>query len=570
MAEPGDSLQQLVNEYRGRRLSRRDFLTRALALGLAAPAASALLASMAPAAQAAPAGRGAPAPAAQQEPKRGGILREGYDLDFSRMDPINTNWYDPGFFALYEAIITTDPSGKLVPQLASKWEWSEDATTVTFTIRPNLKFHSGDPLDAAAIRDVYLTIMDPKSGSPLRTLTEPIDTIEAPDPTTLVVKLKHPYYGLLHVLKTGYWRIVNTRTRARLGDEYGKKEIDGSGPFLFEEWVPGSHVSVKRWDEYPGSLTPYITNPGPAYLDGIRWIAILEAAQRAVQIENGEIDTLHGPAFQDVDRLMGNPDLTVITLKEWSGYIAGLNWKKTQLGFDDIRVRQAISHAIDRESLVKALLFGQGEPMYGPLPSADLYYAREVEQYNRFDLAQAKQLMADAGWTPGADGILEKGGQKLSFSMDIQAESFNQQLGAAIQAQLRELGCDVKVIASDRGTYFNKLFGGEGESFIFFYLWPVPLDVVTLFINSAAMNGGPNWANASVPAIDEAIARYQSAANADEQAAASRKLQLLVAEHLPIIPIINRNNIWVHRNNVHGWLPHQWNLYPYYNDVWLG
>lgn len=549
-----DTLENLLRDYRAARLSRRDVLKRATALGLSVPLVSAMLMRSAPA-------------RAQGQPKTGGTLREGYDLDFSRMDPINTNWYDPGFYALYEHIITLDPNGKYVPQLAESWNVSPDGLKVTFKIRSGLKFHSGDVLDAKAIKAVYDTIKDPKSGSPLATLFTPVSSIDAPDETTLVLNMANPYYDVFNVVSTGYWAIVNTATRAKLGTDYGKQVIDGSGPFTFVEWVPGDHVSVKRWENYPGSIVPYFQNKGKAYLDGIRWNAILEAAQRATQIENSEIDTLHAPAFQDVARLAGNPDLNVVRLKEWSGYILVLNHQHTEFDFQDLRMRQAISGAINRKAIAQALLFGEGEPLYGPITSADRYYTKDVEQFNQFNLDQSKATVAQLGWTPNADGVLTKNGKTLEFNLIIQAESFNQQLGQVLQDQLKQLGAKVNVQSLDRGTYFSQLSAGP-QAAIFFYLWPVPIDVVTLFVSTATIPS-PNWAHASIPEVDAAIKAWQTAGTEDALKAAGAQFQLAVAKNLPIIPIVNRNNIWVNRKNVHGYLPHQWNLYPYYNDVWL-
>jgi peptide/nickel transport system substrate-binding protein len=563
--EHEQSLNQLVHDYRCRKLSRREFMHRATALGLSMPAIATVLLSRPTSADAAP--ETALVPSVTQEAKSGGVLREGYDLDFSRLDPIATNWYDPAFFALYDAAITNNPDGELVPQLAESWTVSDDAKTVTLKLRTGAMFHSGRPVNAQAVKEVYDLIQDPVSGSPLAVLFAPVASVEAPDDQTVVLTMEHPYYEVLNVIKTGYWRIPNTETRAELGEEYGMQVVDGSGPFTFEEWVPGSHVSVKRWEEYPGSIVPYFENKGVAYLEGIRWETILEAAQRAVRIENNEIDTLHGPAPQDVMRLESNPDLNVITLKEWSGYIFGLNHTRTELDFQDVKMRQAISHAINRDAIVEALFFGQGEPLYGPITSADKYYTEAVEEFNQFDLERAKTLVAELGWTPGDDGILQKDGQRFEFSIVIQAESLNQQLGTVLQGQLAELGMDLKVEALDRGSYFNALAEGP-DSFLFFYLWPVPIDVVILFVGSATIPG-PNWAHASIPEVDAAIEAWQSAANEEELRAAGEQFQLAIAEHLPVIPLLNKNNVWVNRSNVHGYLPHQWNLYPYYNDVWL-
>jgi peptide/nickel transport system substrate-binding protein len=557
-------VDQLVESYLAGGVSRRGFVKTGIALGLSMSALGGLLAACSNQNQSSQnAGSGTP--------KRGGTLREGYDLDFSRMDPINTTWYDPGFFALYDALVINDPNGSYVPQLAEKWSFSADGKTATFSIRKGAQFHSGRPLTAGAIKEVFDTIAQPNSGSPLQTLwVGPVASTEAPDDNTLIIHLKHPYYDLLNVVKTGYWRVVNILVRQKLGDQYGKQVIDGSGPFTFVDWVPGDHVTVKRWDNYPGSIVPFFQNKGKPYLDSIKWIAILEASQRAIQIENGQIDTLRGPAFQDVSRLMGNRNLNVIQLKsDWSGYVAGLNFTKTNLDFQDKRVRQAVSYAIDRQAIVKSLFFSYAEPMYGPVPTADKYYTKQVEQYNQFNLNKAKQLMSDAGWKPGADGILAKNGVKQQFSMVIQAESVNQQLASAVQAQLRALGMDVKVDAYDRGTYFNKLFS-QPDAFLFFYQWPVPIDVVTLFINSAALSpNGPNWSMANIPEVDQAVAAWQGASNEKELADGGAKIQVAVADNLPIIPIVARQSFWVHRKNVHGWMPLKWDLYPYYNDVWL-
>ena len=175
-----------------------------------------------------------------------------------------------------------------------------------------------------------------------------------------------------------------------------------------------------------------------------------------------------------------------------------------------------------------------------------------------------------SGWKAGPDGILVKNGVRFSFEMIIQAETFNQQLASAIQAQLKAVGVDLKVSSLDRSTFFNRAFA-NADSVMFFYLWPVPIDVVTLFVNSVNAHGkGPNFGNAIVPQVDAGIAAWQSAANETQLIAAGKQFQLAVAQHLPFVPVINRDAFWVHRKNVHGWQPDQWNLYPYYNDVWLG
>src|SRR3954451_19094041 len=546
----------LLEAYRARKLSRRDLMVRAAALGVTASALGNLLARDA-----------AAAPARQDEPKTGGTLREGYDLDFSKLDPVSTNWYDPAFYALYESLLIDAPDGTLQPNLAEKWEASEDGKTVTFTLKEGGLFHSGRKVDAEAVKELYEAIKDPANGSPLGSLFNPVESIEAADERTIVLHMSHPYYEVLNVVKTGYWAIANIETRTKLAENYGQSGVDGTGPFLFQEWVPGSHTSVTRWDDYPGSIVPYFINKGKAYLDGIRWETILEGAQRAVKIENGEIDTLRNPLLQDVARLQQNADLTVSTFSEPSGYIMSTNFERTDLDFHELAMRQAISHAIDRQAIVTALLSDLGSPLYGPITPAQIFYDAGVEQFNQFDLDKAKSMVAELGWAPGDDGILTKNGVRHAFSLVVRTESENRDLASVLQASLAELGMEVTIEALDVGGYFEKITTGADSS-LFYYLWPVPIDVVSLFVGSGTIPA-PNWSRAKLPDVDAALEAWKQAANADELAAAGNQFQLVIAEQLPTIPLVVRNSIWVSRPNVHGWQPHQYDIYPHYNDVWL-
>jgi len=566
--EVDENLEPFVDEYMAGNLSRRELMKRAVALGVSMSTLATVLAAGARAGTQKTLATGS---AGARQITRGGTLLEGYDLDFSRLDPIATNWYDPAFNAIYDAVVTVDANGNYVPQLAEKWEISSDQKTITFHIKPGLKFQNGDPLDAAAIKADFDTIANPKSGSPLRSLWVPaVAKTEAPNKTTLVLKLNHPYYEVLNVIRTGYWRIANMKVRTTLGTKYGEQNAVGSGPFQFVDWVPGSHTSVKRWDGYPGSIVPYFSNKGAAYLDGIRWLTILEAAQRAIQLEQGQINTLRGPAYQDVARLQSNKDIVVVQHPDWSGYVVGLNFESTDLGFNDLRVRQAISAAIDREGIVKTILFGYGEPLYGPVPSQDFAYTKAVERYNRFNLQKAAALLDAAGWKVGKGGTRAKNGKKLSFPLIVQNETYNQRIGVAIQGSLQSVGIDAAVQAYDRGTYFNKLFTAKTPAWMFFYQWPEPIDVVTLFVDPANIHGkGPNWANAVVPEVAAAIKAWQRASSKAQLIKAGGAFQVAVAKSLAIVPIVARHAFWAYSKKVHGYQVLPPNLYPYYNDVWL-
>ena len=156
------SVHELLSGYRAGRLSRRDLLIRSAALGVSATALGQLLAQ-----------ESAASPLAQDEPVVGGTLREGYDLDFTKLDPVSTNWYDPAFHALYDSLLIDAPDGTLQPNLAESWEVSEDGKTVTFVLKEGGMFHSGRPLTAQAVKEDYDAVMDPVNSSPLASPLHP-------------------------------------------------------------------------------------------------------------------------------------------------------------------------------------------------------------------------------------------------------------------------------------------------------------------------------------------------------------------------------------------------------------
>jgi peptide/nickel transport system substrate-binding protein len=490
MRRRGEPIERLLGEYMERRISRRDFFKRAGALGLSMSAAGTLLAACG--------GKGASGSSVEAETGtavRGGILREGYDRDVSRQDPVNQAWWDAsGYPVQHETVLCRDPDNNFVPMLAEKWETSPDGLTWTLTIRDGLTFHSGAPCDAAAVAACFDEFRDPEKG-----------------------------------INAGFWAPV--------------KNVEASG----------NVVTVTMSHPYPGTATPFIQNQGPAHLDGITWIVLTEPATRAQELEQGNLDALHGPASQDVDRLKGNGDLAVIEFPEMSLYQLGLNFKETDLGFDNVEVRQGISHAIDRQAIVDTVFFGLGSPTYTIVNEAWPYYDSGVEQFNQFDPDKAKQLL---------------GGRSISFECIIEADKTEQLVAQAVQQMLKDVGVDMK-LTSYGSDYFEKLLGGP-QAYMIKQLWSNLLDASLLFSDSRFF--APACCNASytkIPELDAAFQKWQTAGSEDELRTAASEVQMVAAEQLPFVPIVTPSNVWVHHKRVHGWAPLSSTLYPYYNDVWL-
>jgi peptide/nickel transport system substrate-binding protein len=558
-----DRIDQLVHEYASEEIGRREFFKRAGALGLSLSFAGTLLASLS---------RSSTAQAAINRSGAviGGTLREGYDRDVSRMDPVNSTWWDPGLYpATHETLIATAPNGQFVPMLAKSWTVSKNGLAWTFTLRKGLKFQSGAAVTAAAVVAAMKQFADPKAGVNAG-FWKPVKSISAVGTDTVKVRMSHPYADFPFVLNNGYSAIFNTPTRNKLKNQYGVTGADGTGPFVLKELVPGSHATVTRWESYPGAGSPFIKNKGKAYLDGISWQVLLEPAMRANELQAGNIDTLRNPAPQDVPRLKATKKFGIIELGEPSLYVLGLNFKETKLGFDDVRVRQAVSHAIDRKAIVKTVFFGKATPAYTLVPSSWPYYTKAVEQFGTYDKAKANQLLDAAGWTRSGTGTRQKNGVKLSFKIITENDKFEQLIAQAVQQMLADVGIDMgfTVYGSD---YFAKFSAPGGPiGYTFKNLWTNMMDASILFAGTAyAVPACCNASNASIPALDKAFDSWQKAANVAQLKRAAVQAQLITAQQLPFIPIVTPSVIWVHSKKVVGWVPNQANLYPFYNDVYI-
>ena len=296
-------------------------------------------------------------------PQRGGVLREGYDYDFSRADPATGAHVDPAWCAIYETVVVADPEGQLEP------------CSPRAGGRIRTGSHGGSGSNPARASSPALCAMPPRS--PRRSTST---AIQPSRPSTRssgrrsracrrnVGRSSSPSTtrspGCPRCCAPGTRRSTTRRWREQLGEEWGYGAADGTGPFAFAACVPGAAQEVRRWDDYPGPLTSWFDNRGPAYLDGVRWLPIVDEGERAAALEAGLVDCVQNPSLLEVERLRSNPDLRVIEFQQSSLAYLALDHETTRLGFQDVRVRRAISLAIDRDALVAEDLDGHGWPAF--------------------------------------------------------------------------------------------------------------------------------------------------------------------------------------------------------------
>ena len=540
-----NEIEEALAVYKEGRIDRRDFLRRVGALGVTAASAGALLA-WATESQA-------------QTQRSGGTLIEGYDREIFPLDPIRSPWADPGLNAVYEPLVARDFDGKIVPYLARSFAPGD--TEWRFTIPSGRTYHSGAPLTPRSVADaINLMRKDGEAQNP--SFYAGVTSVDV-DRDQVVVRLSRPKQGLGQLLATEYAYIANIARRATVGvGAFGTKEADGTGPFKLTQFQPASRVRVERWDGYGGNAAPYIANKGRAHLDAVQWVPILEPSQRAAEIVTGSVQAVKNPAPADVDRLKANRDLVVIEFQEISNFFLSPNASKTEIGFDDIRVRQALSHAIDRAAIVKSVLSGRGEATRGPASSGWRYYDRKVEQYNAFDPKRSAALLDEAGWKAGSGGLREKNGKRISFSAVHIASPLENQVMSAIAAMFEEIGVTMKVESLEPAAMRARR--STADMWAQKWLWTVPGDVIPLFVRLYQPKDHPD-----VVEVLTAADRWDSARSEEELMAAASRMQVAVASRAVLLPIYTPSTVWVHHKKVHGWRPNRHSLYPFYNDVWL-
>lgn len=550
-------------------MSRRKFLTYASSLGVSAAVAGSVLAGCgddddsngsASGDGSDPTAEPTSEPTSEPDtgPRVGGVFREGYDRTLTGPDPVRNAWADPTFNAFYEALVVRNPQGAVVPMLASAF--SNDDTGWRFTLRDGLMFHSGAACTPEIVVENFELFRNPETGQN-GPFWAPITAVSN-DGSEITCATDGPFQAFQETITTEYCYILNPQAREDAGDQYGVEVIDGTGPFVMTEFTPNQMARGERWDDYPGSVVPFFENTGTAYLDAVEWVPITDASQRAPEVETGNVDAVKNPPPQDVDRLVSNSDLVVQEFQEFSNFFLSVNLGETSLGFDDVRVRRAISHAIDRQGIVDAIFRGRAAATYGPVMPGWKFYNPAVEDFNQFDLDESARLFAEAGWTREGDGILEKDGTQLSFTTLQLSETTENTVMQAVAAQLREAGVDMTVESLEGAAFFPQL-SNELTSYAFKWLWSSPIDVVALFVQFYQPE------SPELDAVNTAFDAWQTAGTEDELQAAALEVQSIFAEQLPLIPIYTPNTVWVHRKEVVGWSPNQANLYPFYNDVWL-
>jgi peptide/nickel transport system substrate-binding protein len=413
------------------------------------------------------------------------VVLASNETGLAAYDPFSALITNEPWGLIYETLVTEGLDGRYYPRLATGWSESADGLTWRFELRRSVRFHDGTPFTAQSVAWMIERLRDSPSGL----LVEMVREVEVVDDHAIVLHLLRPSPNLLFNLSMGFAAIPSPTAVQRLGRLYGVAEAVGTGPYELESFQPGKLTVLRRNAGYRWG-GPLTQNRGPARIERIRFREIADESAQFLALKTGDVDLLLEvpPIFRRlISRL---PDVRLDSIIGQDNWHLVMNTQARPL--DDIRVRTAISLAIDAELIVQALFPGSGQPADTYLTPA-LPENRVAPRLRRsYDPERAADLLQSAGWAVGKGRWRYKEGELLELNLWTRNTSEFRRVAEAIQAQLAHLGIKVALTQFDQSSIRTQYHLGRHQLALSSY-GSNNADVLEWFFNSARL-GYPNVA----------------------------------------------------------------------------
>lgn len=438
-------------------------------------------------------------------------------------------------FMMADTLVAVEDDQKtLHPLLAKSWSLSDDGLTYTFNLRDDVKFCDGKPMTAADVVYSLKRLIAPETRSPAAWRLGKVADIVAKDDTTVVYTLKEPHNELLLHLAQSFGSIVDRANVEKLGADFGVKGLNGTGPFCWGEWRPRDQFMLLRHDAYKWGPAIY-DNKGPAKVDAIVWRVVPEESAILAAMQTGAGDISYVLPEWSIDQLGKMPMLTKAEPRI-SNYSAYLGLRPNRKMTSDVRVRQAMNLAVDREALAKSMWFGQARPAKTLVSPGTIDYSGATEA--SYDPAKAKALLDEAGWKLGNDGFRYKDGERLSPSILAAGTAGWRSRLEAIQGYMKQVGIDLKLLLVEPAAAMAQInTSPEFDGYALFSPYATSGEVLMMF--HSANVPAPNRFNWKDKATDDLLAIGQTSLDAGKKAEAYAAVQKIVADQALLIPLVH-------------------------------
>lgn len=504
---------------------------------------------------------------ASGEPKSAGIITIGFEqepdtFDIAKSSGSSATDYLVGLIGA--GLFYKDPStGEVKPHLAESYTISEDGKTLTFKIRSGVTFHDGTALTAKVYKQTFDRIFDPKTEArAILGLLEEVEVVEAPDDQTLIVQLKEPFAPFLNTLTdAGRMQPLSMQAIESHGADYGRNPV-GVGAWKFESWQTGQSVTFSRNDDFQWA-EPFYENQGPVKPDSLVFKFIRDDATMLAALDSGGIDVATNVNAKDAKKYRGHDKFEVLEkMRSGMGLFVEMNMKTEAL--QDVQVRKALNMAINKEAIIQAALQGEGVIAHSFLPPNYLGYDKAVEELGyTYNQEEAQKLLESAGWIKNADGVREKNGKTLAFTLlSRQNQAKESQL---IQAMLGAVGVKVTINTLEPGAMIDAAIKGQFDLTVMGYTHDDP-DILYLFWHSSQI-GAWNFASVNDPKLDELAEKGRKTINLEERNKVYLEAQKYMIEQAYLIPIYVDKEFTVVNKRVKG-IRFGYHA-PVFNDSWV-
>ncbi len=373
---------------------------------------------------------------AQPKPVSGGSLTIAQGVEPPGLDPTTaTSAAIPRvvYGNVLEGLVRIERDGKIAPALASEYRISKDGKEYTFILKKGVKFHDGKPFDAEDVKFTFERLMDPKTNIPNIKYYRDIESVEVADSHTVKFKLKNVNSMFLFNLARPDSIIVNKQAVDRL-----KTAPVGTGPFKFVEWIRGDRVILAKFEEYHRKGFPY--------LDKVTFKFIGDPSAQIASLKAGDVDVI-GYDVSPENALLLEKDPKFKVLNGYTTTEVILSTNQTRKPFDDVRVRRAMAHAIDRSALIKGVMSGYGVPIGSHMDPGNPYYIDLTSAYP-YNPTKAKQLLAEAGYPNGFEAVI-KLPERFAYA---------RRTGEIVTDMLSQVGIRLKIELTEWGQWIDRVF----------------------------------------------------------------------------------------------------------------
>lgn len=392
--------------------------------------------------------------------------------DYTTINPI-LNTHDELPDVIFSGLMTYDATGNPIPELAESYTYDADTLTYTFKLRPNVKWHDGKDFSAEDVKFTLDVLTKDKTlAASITDNYKDISEINIIDNNTITIKLKQPNIAILDYLTIGILPKHLLAGKDIMTDGFNQHPI-GTGRYKFESWTPGQNIIVSKNEHYYKNVPK---------IDKIVFKIVPDENARALQIKSGELDLAWLNA-QNTEKFRNDNNFAVydFTTADYRAIAPNFNtpfWQKHS------NLMSVLGYALDKQAIINATLGGQGEIAYSPIQLNPIYNNPNINHYD-YNPELFAQKMQGLGWQKGSDGIYEKNGERLSFSIDVRENEEERIDIANIASQeLKTAGVEMKV------NIVQKLDWNTLESFLIGQAAPFDPDNGTyvLFVNNASGN----------------------------------------------------------------------------------